>query len=173
MSIFNRIKSVFSVEQTKNKEMYCSSCGSSDLKYSKNAMVCNNCNFADDRIEVLENCYLCGAEIKLNTKYYKANNSRNICCQNCKDELIEEKEMEEQDNNFFDLYKNCKVCGKQYKVNNKSNDEVCYSCQLEDIKKDSFNAETILKKEIKYCKNCGIEFYAKNYEEVCDICKKV
>ena len=152
--------------------MYCAHCGSDNIEYSLGGIICKNCNVGDDRVEIIENCSICGTEIRLNTKHYEANNSRNIRCKDCMDSLNEIKKIEEQEDTFFDLYKNCKVCGKQYKVNNKCNDGVCYSCQLENIKNESHNYENILKKEVSYCKNCGVEFYVKNSEEICDICKK-
>lgn len=172
MSFFNKVKETFKKSPVKDTVMYCSHCGSSDIEYERGSIICRSCNIGDDRIDIIEHCYMCGTEIKLTTKYYKANDTRNIRCKECNDSLIEMKEIEEQEDNFFDLYKNCKVCGKQYKVNNKCNDGTCYSCQLETIKNESKDSENVLKKEVKCCKNCGVEFYAKNSEEICDICKR-
>lgn len=170
MSFFNKVKKTLNKGSIQNKVMYCAHCGSDNVECSSHGVMCKNCNLGDDRVEIIENCSICGTEIRLNTKYYKVDNSRNICCRDCSDSLNEIKKIEEDE--LFDLYKNCKVCGKQYKVNNKCNDGVCYSCQLENIKNETRDCENIFKKEIKYCKNCGTEFYVKNSEEICDICKR-
>lgn len=172
MSIFNKVKKIFSKNLNTNtsKVMYCSHCGSSDVEFSRDAMFCKNCNLGDDRVEIIENCYVCGREIRLNTKYYNINDTKKICCKDCSDINSEMTKTEEEI--FFDLFKNCKVCGKQYKVNNKVKEDVCYSCQLETIKTSSQDYKNDFKKEVSHCENCGVEFYVKNSDKICDTCKK-
>lgn len=169
MNFFSRVKKTFIQEQKLDSIMYCSHCGSSDIELSRGAMLCKKCNISDDRVEIIEHCCECGTEIRVNTKYYKANNNRSMRCKDCVDEKVE---IEKQEDTFFDLFKNCKVCGKQYKINNKVKEDICYSCQLETIKTSSQNYKNDFKKEISHCENCGVEFYVKNSDKICDTCKK-
>lgn len=172
MSFFKNLKSLFKNSSTRdNSTIRCQECGCG-LKQSDEC--CPDCGLtAQDRVNVLIPCCVCGAEIVLDTKMYKAYDSRNLLCYSCTKEVTEAKNNDEDD--FFDWYKTCNVCGKQFKMgNNKlklNKNNVCLNCELESIKEYMKDECEIYKEDIKYCIDCGKEFYSKNNTKVCDSCK--
>lgn len=176
MSFLNKIKNLLvGSKESKlviDKELIvCPICGK-DMEYSDiyHDFYCSNCNLiGEDRVEADVSCFVCGCTVmSLNIKARKFKDVK-VLCDECKEDMYEEDEDREE----FEEIRACNICGKDYKVcslqvNKK---EICYSCELNELKENSIDKALDSGKELKTCKECGAEFYAIKSNDTCLKCK--